>query len=398
MILLPSWSAVLPLAVPFSTLGYDSRRGIFTIGPPVPLHCKKDSAINTVPNEPQALLLENQRPIALWLLVCCAMIFTMVVLGGVTRLTGSGLSMVEWEPIMGVVPPLTQTDWQSTFEKYQQFPEFRIKNRGMDLSEFKTIFWFEFGHRLLGRAIGVVFLIPFLYFLIRRRIDRALTPKLVIMFCLGGLQGLLGWYMVKSGLVDNPHVSQYRLTAHLAAAFLIYGYMFWVAMDLLFLNRETTATELKPIRRFSWAVTALTTVTVLSGGFVAGLKAGFAYNTFPLMDGHWFPEAYFYLQPWWMNLFENIAAVQFDHRLLAILTLVLIATGWWLARGYELPKRAQLGFHLLSAMVMVQVTLGIFTLLLHVPVSLAATHQGGALMLFTIALFTNHALKKSARF
>lgn len=347
-----------------------------------------------MPNESQTLLPENQRPIALWLIICCFMIFAMVVIGGATRLTGSGLSMVEWEPVMGVMPPLTQAEWQSTFEKYQQFPEFKIKNRDMGLSEFKAIFWFEYGHRLLGRAIGVVFLIPFLYFLIRRRIARALTPKLIIMFFLGGLQGLLGWYMVKSGLVDNPRVSQYRLTAHLAAAFLIYSYMFWVAMDLLFPNRETTTTDPKPIRRLMWVVTALTTVTVLSGGFVAGLKAGFAYNTFPLMDGHWFPEAYFYLQPWWMNLFENIAAVQFDHRLLAILTLVLIVTGWWLTRNRELPKRARLGFHLLLAMVMIQVTLGISTLLLHVPVSLAATHQGGALMLFTIALFTNHALKK----
>jgi len=318
----------------------------------------------------------------------------MVVLGGVTRLTGSGLSMVEWEPIMGVLPPLSQTEWQSTFEKYQQFPEFQIKNRGMDLQGFKTIFWFEYTHRLLGRTIGVVFLIPFLFFLINGRISRGLVPKLIIMFFLGGLQGLLGWYMVKSGLVQNPHVSQYRLTAHLAAAFLIYGYMLWVALDLLFGDREALTSDAAPLRRLARVVTGVTVITVLSGGFVAGLKAGFAYNTFPLMDGHWFPKAYFYLEPAWLNVFENIAAVQFDHRWIAILTLALIVVGWWLARRYEIPRRAQLGFRLLALMALVQVGLGISTLLLHVPVSLAATHQGGALVLFTIALFTNHALRQ----
>lgn len=336
----------------------------------------------------------NHRPIAAWLLTCCALVFAMVVLGGITRLTGSGLSMVEWEPIMGVVPPLTDAEWQATFDKYRQFPEYQIKNRGMALAEFKRIFWFEYAHRLLGRTIAVVFLIPFLYFLARRRIDRALAPKLVILFCLGGLQGLLGWYMVKSGLADNPHVSQYRLTAHLAAAFVIYGYLFWVALGLLFPGRQNTTTVTAPMRRFAWTLTGLIVLTVLSGGFVAGLKAGFAYNTFPLMDGHWFPEAYFYLEPGWINLFENIAAVQFDHRWLALLTAALIVTGWWRSRHHALPQRARLGFNLLLLMALLQVTLGISTLLLHVPVALAAIHQAGALTLFTIALFTNHALQQ----
>ncbi len=171
---------------------------------------------------------QNRRQIAYWLLTCCALVFVMVVLGGVTRLTGSGLSMVEWKPVLGVMPPLNQNDWQELFEKYQQTPEFKYVNSSMDLPGFKKIFYLEYLHRLLGRLIGIVFLLPFLWFLLRRAIPAALTPKLIFMFVLGGLQGLLGWYMVKSGLIDNPHVSQYRLTAHLLLAVLVYGYMFWV--------------------------------------------------------------------------------------------------------------------------------------------------------------------------
>ncbi|MCP4454569.1 MAG: heme A synthase, partial [Planctomycetes bacterium] len=176
---------------------------------------------------------KDQRQIAIWLLVCCALVFAMVVLGGATRLTGSGLSMVNWAPVTGVIPPLDEADWEAEFAHYQSSPEYQKINKGMDLSGFKRIFWFEFAHRVLGRTIGIVFLLPFLYFLIRRKIGRSLVPKLGVMFVLGGLQGLLGWYMVKSGLVNNPHVSQYRLTAHLLAAVVIYGYMFWVALDLL---------------------------------------------------------------------------------------------------------------------------------------------------------------------
>ena len=175
----------------------------------------------------------NNKHIAIWLLVCCATIFAMIILGGVTRLTGSGLSMVQWEPIMGVLPPLNQSEWEETFLLYQQYPEYKLKNFAMSLGEFKSIFWFEYGHRLLGRSIGIIFLLPFLFFLIKGKINRALTPKLIAMFVLGGLQGLMGWYMVKSGLVDDPHVSQYRLTAHLALAIIIYAYIFWVALDLL---------------------------------------------------------------------------------------------------------------------------------------------------------------------
>lgn len=320
----------------------------------------------------------------------------MVVLGGVTRLTGSGLSMVKWEPLIGFLPPLNQSEWETVFQLYQHYPEFKLKNSNMDLEAFKGIFWFEYAHRLLGRMIGIVFFIPLLYFIIRNKIDRPLIPKLVAMFILGGLQGLLGWYMVKSGLVQNPHVSQYRLTAHLGFAFLIYAYIFWVALDLLFpADNPPTNREIRGLRRFSYLITGLIFITVLSGGFVAGLKAGLAYNTFPLMNGRLIPEGTLTLEPQWRNFFENVTTVQFDHRLLATALFLLIPVYWVLANRRRLPSRVRWGFHILLAILIIQVTLGISTLLLFVPVSLAATHQGGALALFTAALFLSHQLSKS---
>ncbi|MGB7931806.1 MAG: COX15/CtaA family protein [Gammaproteobacteria bacterium] len=338
-------------------------------------------------------LKSHDRQLALWLMLCCAMVFAMVVLGGVTRLTGSGLSMVEWDPIFGIVPPLSEAQWNATFDLYRESPEYRKINAGMDLHGFKQIYWFEFAHRLLGRTIGVVFLIPFLYFLFAGRIRRPLIPRLATLFVLGGLQGVLGWYMVKSGLVDKPHVSQYRLTAHLAAALLIYAYMLWVALGL-WTNADRAAASPAPrgLRRFAALLGGLVFITALSGGFVAGLKAGFAYNTFPLMDGHWIPETMFQMSPVWRNFFENIATVQFDHRLLATLVFVGCVSFWLAARRQTLPVSARIGVYALLAAVVLQVTLGISTLLLHVPTALAATHQAGALLLLTVVLFVNHRL------
>jgi cytochrome c oxidase assembly protein subunit 15 len=335
----------------------------------------------------------NDRRIALWLMVCCAMVFAMVVLGGVTRLTGSGLSMVEWDPIFGIVPPLSEADWDATFSLYKESPEYRKINVNMDVHGFKQIYWFEFAHRLLGRTIGLVFLLPFLFFLLTGRIRRPLIPRLAMLFVLGGLQGVLGWYMVKSGLVDNPHVSQYRLTAHLAAALVIYSYMLWVALGLWTnAGRAPSAPAPRGLRRFAALLGGMVFLTALSGGFVAGLKAGFAYNTFPLMDGHWIPEAMFLQTPAWRNFFENIAAVQFDHRLLATLVFIGCASFWLAARRYTLPASARIGVHALLVAVVLQVTLGISTLLLHVPTPLASTHQAGALLLLTVVLFVNHRL------
>lgn len=344
---------------------------------------------------PEQLDDRARRQIAAWLLICCVMIFAMVILGGVTRLTGSGLSMVEWDPIFGVVPPLDQAGWEEVFAKYRESPEYRKVNIGMDLHDFKSIYWFEYSHRLLGRSIGTVFLLPFLYFLFRRKLTADLVPRLAFAFVLGGLQGLLGWYMVKSGLVDDPHVSQYRLTAHLGLALLIYTYLLWLLYDLLFKPDGASTGDPPRLRHFATFLLGLVTVTIVSGGFVAGLKAGHAYNTFPKMGGQWLPPAGWSLQPGWRNLFENIATVQFDHRLLATLTFCAVLLFWlgsWRRRPAA-PARSAIHWMMLAALV--QVTLGISTLLLHVPVALAATHQAGALILLTLVLLVNHRLHKS---
>ena len=339
----------------------------------------------------------QDRALAGWLLACCALVFAMVILGGVTRLTGSGLSIVEWKPVTGLVPPLSQEAWETEFDKYRASPEYRKINVGMDLDGFKSIYWFEYAHRLLGRTIGVAFLVPFLYFLARRRIAPALTPRLVGLFLLGGLQGLMGWYMVASGLVDNPHVSQYRLTAHLLLAFVIYGYMLWLALDLWYPRHpHAMPPGHARLRTPALALALWALLTIASGGFVAGLKAGFAYNTFPLMDGHWVPQVMWLLEPWWHNLFENIATVQFNHRLLAILTLAGVVALWLWGRRHDLGGRARLALHLVLAAGLLQVSLGISTLLLHVPITLAAAHQGGALLLLSALVFLNHALRRSS--
>ena len=336
----------------------------------------------------------NNRQIAIWLLACCAVIFAMIILGGVTRLTGSGLSMVQWEPIMGVLPPMNQAEWEETFHLYQQFPEYQVKNFAMSLDEFKSIFWFEYAHRVLGRSIGVIFLLPFLFFLVRGQIQRSLTPKLITMFVLGGLQGLMGWYMVKSGLVDDPHVSQYRLTAHLGLAIVIYAYMFWVALDLLYPNIDAKArTANRQLAGVSLTITVLIFITALSGGLVAGTRAGFAFNTFPLMDGRLIPVGLFDQSPAWRNFFENIVTVQFDHRVLAMVLLLIIPVFWGVAKNTQQEGRIRTGLHLLLAALALQLTLGISTLLLVVPVALAAAHQGGAVILLTASLYVSHQLR-----
>ncbi len=334
----------------------------------------------------------NNRLVARWLLACCALVFIMVVLGGVTRLTGSGLSMVDWRPVTGILPPLSDEAWQRTFEMYQQTPEFQKVNADMDVDGFKGIFWLEYLHRLLGRAIGVAFLLPFLYFAWRGFIRRDEWLKYGAMFVLGGLQGVLGWYMVKSGLIDNPAVSQYRLTAHLSAAFLIYAYMFWVALSLLYPSEST--------RRHPWygktvALTAVIVVTVISGGFVAGLKAGKIYNTFPMMGNYWVPPDVMALDPWWLNFFENMATVQFDHRILAITTFLLIIVYWYRMPRSDLPARVAKGVNALLHTAILQVALGIATLLLVVPIALAAAHQAIAMLLFTVALYLCHGLRRA---
>ena len=333
----------------------------------------------------------NLRPIALWLLFCCGMIFVMVVIGGVTRLTLSGLSITEWEPVVGILPPLSPAAWAAEFAKYQHIPQYRLMNSGMSVDQFKTIYLWEYVHRLWGRVIGIAFALPFLYFLARHRLPSRLLAPLAGILLLGFAQGALGWYMVESGLADRVEVSQYRLVAHLVLALAIYGGILWIALGLLL---DPPRTSPAPIwRRAAGGVIALIGLTILAGGFVAGLHAGLIYNTFPLMDGSVVPVGYAQLQPFVRNWFENIAAVQFDHRLLAITTAVAVLLLWHFGSRAALPRPARLALHALLAAAAAQFILGVSTLLLVVPIPLAAAHQAGAVLLLTAAVVLRHTLR-----
>lgn len=332
------------------------------------------------------------RQIAAWLFICAAVIFGMIILGGVTRLTNSGLSMVEWKPLMGIIPPLSQADWQILFSKYQQFPEYQKVNIGMTLSEFKPIFMYEYLHRVLGRFIGILFVLPFVYFYLTKRIRKGLTPKLLLMLLLGAGQGLLGWYMVMSGLVDNPRVSQYRLTAHLGNATIIYMFILWVAFDLVTRRDNHQPTHLRSTA--NW-ITALIFVMILSGGLVAGTRAGYVYPTFPLMGDQFFPPELYMLQPAWLSAFEDLTTIQFNHRIIAyiIVTTISIFTVCALRAGVQGSVRK--GVIGMCVMMGIQVSLGISTLLLHMPVPLAAAHQAGAIVLLSFSLYVTHTLRRA---
>ncbi|MGJ3259326.1 MAG: COX15/CtaA family protein [Rhodospirillales bacterium] len=330
------------------------------------------------------------RIIAYWLLVICAMVFAMVVLGGFTRLTESGLSMTDWRPVTGWLPPLSDAAWQAQFDAYRTSPEYQKINAGMSLAQFKEIFWLEYLHRLWGRVIGVAFAVPFVVFAIRKWIGKALMIRLGILFALGGLQGLIGWWMVKSGLVDHPDVSQYRLAVHLMMAFLILGLGLWFALDLLRSGKERVPAGLLNL---SSLTVAMVFVTAFSGALVAGLNAGLIYNTFPLMMGEFYPSEGFQLRPWYLNFFEDIPTVQFDHRWLAITTFVLVLWAWFVAR--QGGRIARTRANILLAVACLQVALGISTLLLMVPIPLAAAHQAGALLLFACSVWLRHGMLRN---
>ena len=336
---------------------------------------------------------QHDRQIAYWLFFCAAVIFGMILLGGITRLTSSGLSMVDWKPIMGVIPPMTQTDWQEMFLKYQQFPEYQKINVGMSLEDFKPIFMYEYLHRVLGRLIGVIFIVPFLFFYFSRRIKTGLTPKLVIMLIGGGCQGLLGWYMVKSGLVDNPHVSQYRLTAHLGAAVLIYGFILWTAFGLVLTARAQPV----ELQRFSIGLSALIYLMILSGGLVAGTHAGNAYSTWPLMGDSFVPAGLYAMTPAWLSAFEDITTIQFNHRMFAYLIVALVVAFAIRAFRFGIVGRLKVGIFCLIGLLGMQVTLGISTLIFYVPIPVAAAHQVGAVALLTASLFISHCLSNGLR-
>lgn len=338
----------------------------------------------------------DDRAVGLWLLVCCAMIFAMAVIGAVTRLTESGLSIMEWAPVSGALPPLSEAEWQRVFALYRQIPQYQEINRGMSLDEFREIFWLEYVHRLWGRLIGVVFLVPFLWFWLRRRLRPGLAPHLWGIFALGGLQGLMGWYMVASGFAERTEVSQYRLVAHLLLACAIYVYALMVALRLLAPAGPSDGDgQIAKLRLGLIGLTVLLVVTIASGGFVAGLNAGFIYNSFPLMDGRLAPADYGALRPWSANLFENVAAVQFNHRVLAIATLVGALVLWVVSRSTPMTAPARRMMALLAVVAALQVALGISALLLVVPVWLGALHQAGALTLLTVAIWALHSLRRA---
>lgn len=336
-----------------------------------------------------------------WLAAWAASLFLLVLVGGGTRLTESGLSITEWRPVSGVVPPLTDAAWQAEFDKYKEIPQYALMNEGMTLSQFKGIFWWEFLHRFWARLVGVVFVLPLLWLAWKRRIPRDLLPRLVGLGILMGLQGAMGWYMVASGLTARANVSQYRLAAHLSLALVIYLVTVWTADALMSEakdeKRKTTDTagavamqaneRLAQHRRRAPVATlrgmfAIAFLTVVSGAFVAGLRAGKIYNEFPRMGAGFVPVEYVSMSPWWRNFFENPAAAQFDHRLFAMITLCVAIVGWVQVRvGASDALKSRL--NLVLAAGVVQVLLGITALLLAVPVPVGVAHQAGALLVLT---------------
>ena len=339
----------------------------------------------------------TRRQVATWLLALCALLFVMIVVGGITRLTRSGLSIVEWQPIVGTLPPLTEGQWLMAFDKYKLTPEFKQVNFDMSLADFKRIFWWEYIHRLLGRLIGLGFLVPYLVFLLRRQLDRGIAWRLGFVFALGAAQGAMGWYMVMSGLVDDPRVSHYRLTAHLGLAFAIFAAMLWIALDMVKPRADKEPSTHGPgLARAAVVLVALVFVMILSGGLVAGIRAGYAYNTFPLMNGHFVPPEIFMISPWHLNFFNNMATVQFDHRLIAWGLMLYVPILWWATRVAGAARSARLASSCLLAALALQVSLGIATLLMRVPVALGAAHQGGAVLVFAAAIWLAHELRRPA--
>jgi heme a synthase len=331
---------------------------------------------------------KNVRAIKLWLYAVAALVLAMVLVGGATRLTESGLSITEWQPVMGTLPPLTGAQWQAAFEKYQAIPQYQALNAGMNLAAFKTIYWWEWTHRLLGRLIGVAFLLPFLWFVWRGTVRPALRLRLWFIFGLGALQGAVGWWMVTSGLVGRVEVSQYRLATHLILASLIYVALIWTARRLDERAREPMPAR---IRAAATALLVLVLGQIYLGALVAGLRAGYVYNTWPLIDGAFVPDGarLFFDLPAWRNFFENTLTVQFDHRMLAYLTFVCALLHALDVTRTAKTRPARLGAFALFAALMLQATLGILTLVLVVPLLLALAHQAIAMVVLTVA--TVHA-------
>jgi cytochrome c oxidase assembly protein subunit 15 len=338
----------------------------------------------------------NRRWVAGWLFAVCAMLLVMIVLGGATRLTGSGLSIMEWAPLSGALPPWSNAEWERLFALYRTIPQYSLEHEGFGLAGFKQIFWLEWTHRLWGRLIGVVFIVPLIVFGLRGMIRRGLWLRLLGLFVLGGLQGAVGWFMVASGFAaDSSAVSAYRLVIHLALALTLYAAILWTAMGVLRPAAARVAGR-KPFRVLLGASLVLIPLTIVAGGLVAGLHAGLIYNSFPLMGGGIVPPDYAAMHPFLRNLGENVAAVQFDHRLLATATALVVLGAVLAGLRASLPRAVRLGAAAMGLAVLVQYSLGVATLLNVVPVGLATAHQAVAVLLLTAALVTLHLDRRTA--
>ncbi|WP_244438536.1 COX15/CtaA family protein [Hyphomicrobium nitrativorans] len=335
--------------------------------------------------------------VVLWLWVIAGLVLAMITVGGATRLTDSGLSITEWQPILGTIPPLTEAQWQEALEKYRQIPQYQLINKGMSLEDFKFIFWWEWGHRFLGRIIGLAFALPLLAFWFVGALKPGYGVKFLGVLALGGLQGVIGWYMVKSGLVDRVDVSQYRLALHLTVAFVILAWVVWLALDLAKPSTSTVLPRIAAPSRLPGLIVAVLFAQVVLGAFVAGLKGGLVYNTWPSMNGAFVPYDLWAIEPWYLNPFENPVMAQFNHRLVAYAIAALAALELWRTlRNVERSGAETRSAVLLMAGVMAQVALGIWTLLAAVPIGLGIVHQAAAAVLLVIAVRHLHVVRRSA--
>jgi len=315
----------------------------------------------------------------------------MVVIGGITRLTGSGLSITQWKVITGTLPPLSEEAWQKEFEGYKGTPQYKLINSDFTLSDFKGIYWWEYIHRLLGRIIGIVFLVPFLWFWIKKKLPKGFIKKAFILFALGGFQGFLGWFMVKSGLSENIYVSHYRLAIHLISAFAVFGFTFWYALD--FTSAPAPLPQKRGVRKLPIILFSVIILQIIYGAFVAGLKAGYGYPTWPKMGNEWFPSGITALEPLWRNFFEGHAGVQFIHRYLAYVVVIIVGILFYRSRKLNLSQEQKKIINALAIIVLAQFTLGVITLLYGVPIVIAVLHQTGAFFLFATTLLLIHRAK-----
>ncbi len=337
--------------------------------------------------------MKDNKRVFYWLITGCVLIFIMVVVGGITRLTHSGLSMSNYKLITGTIPPMNEVEWQEAFDLYKQYPEFQKINYNFTLEDFKGIYFWEWLHRVIGRLIGLVFLIPFLYFLIRKQLSGPTIRKCIVLLFLGGFQGFLGWYMVKSGLVDRPDVSHYRLAMHLTTAFITFAFTLWVALDIRYPDKKEIQKKFRNLIRWGFFVLML---QIIWGAFVAGLDAGWIHNHWPTMsDGEWMHESVtIEREPVWKNFVEGKSGVQFVHRYLAYVVVAFIGIIAYRSRKMTLMPAQSNGIRLLVGLVVAQFVLGVFTLLLNVPVWLGVLHQMVAFFLLSAMTFTLHRFSR----